>query len=268
VLIAQITDCHVVEPGELVADRVDSAAALQRVVERIEALPTPPDLVVATGDLVNDGRPAQYDRFQEIVGELSVPLVPVPGNHDDRHELRARFPDLPPGGPDDPIDHVLDLDALRLVLLDTLVPGSIGGAISPAQVAWLDGVLSEAPDRPTIVFQHHPPFTTGIGFMDREAFRGAAEYAAVLARHPHVQLVSCGHLHRSIVHRFAGTLACTWPATCVALELGLADEPIRYTDEPSGFALHHWHPADGLRSHLVPVGDFDRWTPSWARAGM
>ena len=265
-LIAQITDCHVVEPGELVADRVDSAATLRRTVAQIAALPTPPDLVVVTGDLVNDGLPAQYDRFQEIVGALSVPLVAVPGNHDDRGELRARFPGLPRGGPDDPIDHVLDLGPLRLVFLDTLVPGSIGGAVHTDQLAWLDRVLTEAADRPTLVFQHHPPFVTGIGFMDDEAFGGTPEYAATLARHPQVELVSCGHIHRSIVHRFAGTIACTWPATCVTLDLGLGDAPIRYTEEPPGFALHLWDSAAGLRSHLVPVGDYDRWTPSWATA--
>lgn len=264
-MIGQITDCHVVEHGELVADRVDSAAALERTVRRINELPVPPALVVATGDLVNDGRPAQYDRFEELVAELTMPLLPLPGNHDDRGELRARFPDvLPSGGPDDPIDHVVELGPLLLVLLDTQVPGSVAGAVTADQIAWLDGVLSDAPDRPTIVFQHHPPFATGIGFMDREAFTGGDSYEAMLAGHPQVQLVSCGHLHRAIVHRFAATVACTWPSTCVAIDLGLGDAPIRYTDEPPGFTLHDWDPTVGLRSHLVAVGPIERWSPSWA----
>lgn len=268
-LIAQITDCHVVEPGELVADRVDSAATLELVLRQIAELPDPPDLIVATGDLVNDGRAAQYDRFQEIVASLAVPLVPVPGNHDDRTELRRRFADvLPAGRPDSPIDHVLDRGALRLVFVDTLVPGSVGGAITAAQVTWLDGVLSEAPDRPTIVFQHHPPFVTGIGFMDAEAFIGAEPYAAMLSRHPQVELVSCGHLHRSIVRRFGDTVACTWPSTCAQLDLGLGDAPIRYTDEPPAFALHVHDVTHGVRSHLQTVGEIDRWTPSWASGRM
>lgn len=262
-LIAQITDCHVVVPGEHVADRVDSAAALRRAVAQINALPTRPDLVVATGDLVNDGRADEYDVFESIVADLEVPLVPVPGNHDDRGELRRRF-DLPDGGPDDPLDHVRDLWPLRLVFLDTLVPGRIGGAISTGQIDWMAGVLAEAPDRPTIVFQHHPPFATGLGFMDAEAFEGADAYAALLTGHAQVELVSCGHLHRAIVHRFGGTVACTWPSTCVALELGLGDVPVRYSSEPDGFVLHHWAPGVGVRSHLVPLGSYDRWTPSWA----
>lgn len=264
-LIAQITDCHVVAPGELVADRVDSAAALSAAVCRINELPTPPAIVVATGDLVNDERPDQYDRFQEIVAELDAPLVPLPGNHDDRGELRARFADvLPQGGPDDPIDHVLDLAGVRLVFLDTQVPGRVGGAIRQAQLSWLDGVLSEVPDSPTLVFQHHPPFETGIGFMDREAFEGGADYTALLQRHRHVAMVSCGHLHRTIVQRIAGTVACTWPSTCVALDLGLGDAPVRYTDEPNGFVVHDVDAVGRVRSHVVPVGSYDRWTPAWA----
>lgn len=269
VLIAQITDCHVVSPGELVADRVDSAPALARAVRQIAELPVVPDLVVATGDLVNDGLAAQYDRFEELVAALPAPLVPVPGNHDDRTELRARFGSLLPGGAaDDPIDHVIDLDDVRLVFLDTQVPGAVGGAVTTDQLAWLDGVLRAAPERPTIVFQHHPPFPTGIGFMDRDAFAGVAEYEAVLAAHSQVELISCGHLHRTIVRRFAHTVACTWPSTCAQLDLALGDAPIRYTDEPSGFVLHLHEPGAGVRSHLQPVGDFDRWTPSWAMRPM
>ena len=268
-LIAQITDCHVVEPGELVADRVDSAAALERAVRQITELPTRPDLVVATGDLVNDGRATQYDRFQEIVAELTVPLIPVPGNHDDRAELRARFADvLPPGGPDDPIDHVVDLGPLRLVFVDTQVPGAVAGAITAAQVVWLDALLAERPDRATIVFQHHPPFATGIGFMDREAFTGADPYERMLARHPQVELVSCGHLHRSIIRRFGNTVACTWPSTCAQLDLALGEAPIRYTDEPAAFALHVHDATHGVRSHLQTVGEIERWTPSWAMGQM
>lgn len=266
-LIAQITDCHVVEPGELVADRVDSGATLARAVRQINELPTPPDLVVATGDLVNDGRAAQYDRFQEIVADLAAPLVPLPGNHDDRTELRSRFADvLPAGDADTPIDHVLDLGGLRLVFVDTQVPGSIAGAIRPEQVAWLDGVLAAAPDRSTVVFQHHPPFVTGIGFMDAEAFTGADAYAAMLTHHRQVELVSCGHLHRSIVRRFGNTVACTWPSTCVQLDLGLGDASIRYTTEPLAFALHVHDAAHGVRSHLQTIDAIERWTPAWARA--
>lgn len=262
-LIAQISDCHIVEAGEFVADRVDPAAGLVAALEQIAHLS--PELIVATGDLVNEGTPAQYDRLQALIDGAPAPVIPLPGNHDDRAELRRRFAGiLPDGGADDPIDHVVDLGALRLVMLDTQVPGSIAGAFRPAQAEWLDRRLGEARERPTIVFQHHPPFVTGLRFMDREAFVGGDLEAEVLRRHDHVELVSCGHVHRLVQRRFGGTIAATWPSTAVSLDLGVLDDTVRYSTEPTAFVVHEWEPGTGLRSHLQPVGSFDRWTPEWA----
>jgi 3',5'-cyclic AMP phosphodiesterase CpdA len=263
VLIVQISDCHIVEPGRLVADRVDPAPPLIAAFEQIAELS--PSLIVATGDLVNEGRPAQYDRLQELLSGAQAPVIPLPGNHDDRTELRRRFAAvLPSGGPDDPIDHVVDHGELRLIMLDTQVPGSIAGRFGQAQAEWLDQRLTEGRDRPTIIFQHHPPFATGIRFMDREAFVGGDLEAEVLRRHDHVELVSCGHVHRLVQRRFGGTIACTWPSTAVALGLGVLDDTVQYSTEPTGFVVHEWEPGAGLRSHLQPVGTFDRWTPEWA----
>ena len=155
-LIAQITDSHILAPGELLSDRVDTAALLATAVAHLNALRPRPDLVRCTGDLVNDGLPAQYANAAAILAALEIPLVLVPGNHDDRSQLRAHFPQVPPGGPDDRIDYVLDDHPLRIVGLDTTVPGHGGGRIVAEQAAWLDGVLGAAPDRATMIFQHHP----------------------------------------------------------------------------------------------------------------
>ncbi len=266
-LIAQITDCHIVEPGGLVADRVDPAAALRRAIDVINALRPLPDLVLATGDLVNDGRPAQYDHLMHLLGELDVGIVlPCPGNHDDRGELRRRFSDvLPSGGPDHPIDYVVDEQPVRLIGLDTVIPGRHDGQLTAAQMAWLDGRLRMAPDRPTVIFQHHPPFRSDIPWMDRECgFVGGSLEAGVLAAHDHVEAVVCGHLHRSIHRRFGGTVASTWPSTGPQLSLDLVEGPPRYTSEPAAIALHRFVDGAGLSSHLVPIVDAERWTPVWA----
>lgn len=262
-LIAQISDCHIVEPGAVVADRIDPVPALRSALASLARFEV--DLIVATGDLVNDGRPAQYDVLMEVLADASAPVIPLPGNHDDRGELRRRFAAvLPPGGPDDPIDHVHDIGELRLVFLDTQIPGSNPGAFRPAQAEWLERRLSDDPDRPTIVFQHHPPFATGVRFMDRDAFTGGDLEAEVIRRHPQVELVSCGHIHRLVQRRFAGTVAGTWPATSVTIDLELVEPQVAYTTEPPGFALHHWEADDGLRSHWHPSGVFESWTPAWA----
>lgn len=265
-LIAQITDCHVVEPGHTMADRIDPAPGLRRAVAMIGALDPLPAFVLATGDLVNDGRPEQYERLAELLAPLPMPVLPVPGNHDDRSTLRRLFPGLPAGGPEDRIDYVVDVDAIRLIGLDTTIPGHHGGRVTPDQMDWLDERLAEAADRPALVFQHHPPFPSGIPWMDRDAgFEGADLEAATLRRHRHVEAVVCGHLHRVIHQRFGGTLASCWPSTAVQLALGFGDLLPHYTDEPTGFALHRVT-ADGVQSHLVPSVPAERWIPGWATA--
>lgn len=265
-LIAQISDCHIVDRGELFADRVDSAAGLRAAVATINDLDLQPDVVLGTGDLVNDGTAAQYDHLVELLAPLQAPFVPLPGNHDDRAELRLRYPDLlPPGDRGDPIDSVIDDHAVRLVVLDTTIPGRHDGTLSTAQLAWLDQQLHAAPEQPTIVVQHHPPVSTGVGRMDADCgFDAGAGEAEVIGRHPQVEAIVCGHLHRSIQRRYAGSVLIVCPSTASQLFLDLRGETTRYTSEPTGILLHHWRVGVGLTSHLVPIGTYDSWRPPWA----
>jgi len=264
-LIAQISDCHVVDPGYAFVDRVDSAAGLRAAVETINALEPQPDLVLGTGDLVNDGTSLQYDHLQSLLASLRAPFVPLPGNHDDRSELRRRWPDvLTPGGPDDPVDFVVDGHAVVIVALDTTIPGRHEGTVSSAQLDWLDARLAAA-DRPVLVAQHHPPSPSGVGSMDELCgFDSGDRLAGVIARHPHVEAVVCGHLHRAYQHRFAGTIAVVCPSTASQMALELGGGRTRYAAEPTGFVLHHWRADVGLTSHVVPLGAFESWLPSWA----
>lgn len=265
VLLAQITDCHVVESGELLSDRVDTAQLLREAVAHINAFTPAVDLVLATGDLVNDGRPAQYEVLLEILAELRAPVLPIPGNHDDRTAMRAAFGDaLPSGGPDDLVSYVVEDHPLRLVALDTTVPGEHGGHIERTQMAWLDQTLSEAPTRPTVVFQHHPPFTTGIRWMDDVGLAGSQLEEDVLRRHRQVEAVLCGHIHRSIHTRFAGTVASTWPSTGAQVALALDGTPYGYIDETPAVAMHQWSEDHGVRSHVSHVTTAARWVPPWA----
>lgn len=262
-LIAQITDCHVVDRGELFVDRVDSAAALRRAVDAIGRLDPVPDVVLATGDLVNDGRTTQYDHLMELLADLDVPVIAAMGNHDDRGELRRRFG--LPGSGDEPIDYVVDGYDVRFVVLDTTIPGEHRGRLTDRQIAWLDARLSDD-TRPTVVVQHHPPFLSGIASMDDYGLEGSGRQAATLARHHHVEAVVAGHVHRAIVTRFGGTVASCWPSTAAQVTLDLTGGATSYTSEPAGFALHRWTAQGGLISHLVPLVDSERWTPSWALA--
>jgi Icc protein len=267
VLIAQISDCHVTAAGEWVVDRVDPAIGLGQAIARINAFTPAIDLVVGSGDLVNDARSDEYDRLEQLLQELTVPFLPLPGNHDDRTELRRRFDVLPDGPPDTPIDHVVDLgNDVRLVCLDTTVPGRHDGRLSASQLDWLDAILTAGPHRTTIVAQHHPPIASGIPSMDRFGLGGREAEAAVLGRHRQVAAVICGHYHRSIHARLADTVVSCCPSTAVQLALVLDDDQVRYGDEPTGLLLHRVD--DGtVASHLLPVAPSESWVPAWAASG-
>jgi 3',5'-cyclic-AMP phosphodiesterase len=261
-IVAQLSDTHIVAPGAFPgAPRgfgpVDTAGFLARAVAEVNRLDPLPDVTVVTGDLVDRGEPAEYDHLRALLAPLAMPVFVIPGNHDARDPLRATFGGdgyLPPHGF---IQYVVEDYALRLVALDTLVPGRHHGEVCAERLAWLDDALAAAPERPTLVLMHHPPFVTGIDYMDRYGLENSAALAAVVARHPQVERIVCGHLHRAIDRRFAGTVAGTAPSTAHQIGLNLLPAaPLRFSFEPPGYQLHMWRAESGLVSHTAVFGDW------------
>jgi 3',5'-cyclic-AMP phosphodiesterase len=261
-MLVQLSDPHIVAPGRLLLDRIDTPSFLARSVQGVLDLQPAATAVVVTGDLVDRGNAAEYAHLRDLLAPLPGPVWLMPGNHDDAAALRAAFPDHPELQPqDDPrlAAHVLwvrEVDGLRVVALDTVVPRAAHGSLCAHRLAWLDRTLAQAPAQPTVVAMHHPPFVTGIGHMDGIGLLdGADALAAVLQRHPQVERVICGHLHRSIVRRFGGTVAMTVPSTAHQIVLDLrTGAPATFRREPPGFAVHAMR--DGaLVSHVAAVGD-------------
>lgn len=266
-LIAQLSDLHIKLPGRLAYKKVDTAAMLAEAVRRLNALVPRPDLLLITGDLTDIGSPEEYAWLRELLAPLTMPMFVVPGNHDEREGMRAAFADggyFPEQGF---LNFAVDCGDLRLLGLDTLVPGQGGGAVCAERLAWLDDALRAAPDTPTLLLMHHPPFLTGIGHMDRIGLQGREAVAEVLAKHPQVRRVLCGHLHRTIVTAVGGRMAMTCPSPAHQVVLDLRDEaPSQFNMEPPGFMLHTW--ADGiLTSHAAVIGDFAGPFPFFDAAG-
>jgi len=255
VLLAQLSDPHIVEPGELLLGDIDTATFLRRAIEHVNGLEPQPDLVLLTGDLVNEGRPEEYAHLRELLSALRAPFHLVPGNHDLTATLRAAFPDHVHGDAGR-ADGVID-GPLRVVTLDSSRFPEPGGSLEPDQLEWLDRALGAAPDQPTVVAVHHPPFATGIAHMDTMALDAASAggLAAVIARHPQVERVLSGHLHRHIVRRFSGSIAMTAPSTAHAVQLDLGGGRAAWNHEPPALLLHLWTPAGGVVTHLEVIGD-------------
>lgn len=266
--IAQLSDCHITVPGRLVADRVDPLPGLAAAVEAANRLDV--DLVVGTGDLVDTGTAPEYDVLERALAGLEATFLAIPGNHDDRSELRRRF-ELPAGAPDEPIDHVVTLGDVTFVCLDTTIPGRHDGRLSAAQLAWLDDQLS-APSTTatttsttTVVVQHHPLFPSGLPFMDRPYHLvGADAERSVIERHDHVVAVWSGHHHRHAQRVVGRALATVAPSTAVSLAAAFGQETTVYSDEACGLLLHEIDAAASVcTTRFVALDETERWTPEW-----
>jgi 3',5'-cyclic-AMP phosphodiesterase len=221
VLIAQISDPHLRPRGVLYQETADSNGDLVRAVDALNRLAPQPDLVVLTGDVVDNGSPAEYAVARDILGALKAPLE------------------------------------RRVIALDVTIPGEHHGLFDAAAEAWLTAALMAEPDRPTIVMMHQPPIVTGVPYLDDYRCFGAERLAASLAKAPGVERLLCGHVHRLMQMRFGGTLLCTGPSTttAIALRIDPAAEPASFI-EPPGFLLHDWRDAGGLLTHYLPIGNF------------
>jgi 3',5'-cyclic AMP phosphodiesterase CpdA len=259
--IAQISDLHIKPPGLLAYGRVDTAKALERCVAALNEFDPAPDFVVISGDLADTPLPEEYDYLKRLLAQLRPPFAAIPGNHDSRELMREAFPQSGYALASGALNQRIELEALDLLLLDSSVPGKPHGELEGPTLQWLDAVLASSASRPALFFLHHPPFPTGIWHMDRQNLANAGELAPIVRRHPRVQLVAAGHVHRATLTIFAGVAATICPAPNHAVDLDLAHlrEP-SFKVEPPAFHLHSWFPGDGFGSvvtHQVPIGAFD-----------
>jgi len=177
----------------------------------------------------------------ELIGTLGLPFHVLPGNKDDRATMREAF-DLS-GEADAPLDYVVDLGPLRLVVIDSTIPGEDRGEFELAQLQWLEAELASAPGQPTIVAMHQPPLVTGMADWDSVIMRPADReaLAAVIERHPQVRAIVGGHLHRIAASTLAGRPVVVAPSTFVQARPNFATEKVKLRDHFRGFLLHVLH---------------------------
>lgn len=246
-LIAQLSDTHILTPDADPHAAALRADCLRRCVADVNR--QRPDVVIFTGDTVQHGRAEEYEILRILLEPLDPPLYVVPGNRDDKTVLRkslAGHPHLQDGG--EFVQYTAELDGLRLVAIDTTLPGERKGRFCPARQAWLDGVLGAQPGRPAVLFLHHPPFDVGDHYVG--GYRHPAEaaaLAAIVGRHAQVAALVCGHVHWPVERKWAGTEARIMPSVAKDLRKGV--------DEAAAggrpvYMLHRYDLGSGLVSTL------------------
>lgn len=244
--LAQISDTHL---------RVDDGGAARKQLKRAfdAARAHHVDAIILTGDLVNDEREDEYAALADALVDPPTPLFLLPGNHDHRDRLRAAFPGhdyLPRQGH---LSFTVDDFPVRIVALDQISPGETYGELTRDMGEWLDRTLAAAPDKPTILALHHPPFPTHDMLFDRIGLKNAELFAEIVAKHRQVRRIICGHHHRVVVGEVAHAPVVVAPSTSWAYGLAVHDEqPIApRTSEQPGWMLHAWTRGGGFASHFL-----------------
>ncbi len=252
--IVQITDLHIRPEGTAAYRVCETNALTERALRAVARLK--PDAVIITGDVTDCGLVSEYQLLAAMLKRhLPMPVHLIPGNHDRREVMLAHLPGVPSAH--GYVQYVAEAGPVRLVMLDTVVPGAGHGSLEDGRLDWLDRTLAERPDQPTLIGMHHPPFICGLGHMDAIRLRDEAAFAAVVARHTQVRRIVCGHHHRPIVAQVAHAVASISPSVVNAVEFDLDPAaPPAFVLEPPAFQVHTWAEASGFVSHTVLVESF------------
>ena len=256
--VLQITDCHIVPRPELLGGQIQTLDSFEDAIDRILAmLPAfgTVDQVLVTGDISDDGSAESYDEFRTQIERLGLPYLLIPGNHDLREPLRAVFADQPHIPSAGKVNWVHDLDGLRIIGLDSLVEGVSHGELDAESASFLKTALEGADSRAIMLAVHHPPFDTGIGFMDRIGLRDADQLTPVLTGFPNPIHIVSGHVHRAIFGSAFGHSAVIGPSVAHAIDADYRDDaPEGFYIQHGGFMLHDWL-GQSFRSTYVSLTD-------------
>lgn len=256
-VLLHISDTHLRVAGDHLYGQVDSEVYLRRVVEGIEESGVRPEAIIFTGDLADHGEAAAYDALRDLVeplaARLGARLLWVMGNHDDRAAFRRALLDEPaPADEYAPVDRVDEIDGLRIITLDTSVPGHHHGEVSDAQLRWLADVLAVPAPYGTILAMHHPPVPCVLDLATTVELREQRRLADVL-RGTDIRGIIAGHLHYSTFATFAGIPVSVASATCYTQDLTVPQGGTRGRDGAQAYNLVHVYD-DTIVHSVVPVG--------------
>jgi 3',5'-cyclic-AMP phosphodiesterase len=258
-LIAQISDTHIPRWGEKTYGIAPMAENLKYCVDHINQCNPKPDVVLVTGDITGAGLIEEAEQAASLLSQLQSPYYIIPGNHDDRSILKSAFGEHAcPSGYQDFSNYVIEDYDVRLIAMDSTLPGSPGGEICQTRAAWLDERLSEAKERPTVIFMHHPPIKCGVLETDMDGFVGAELLGEIVEKYTNIEGIFCGHIHLPIHVRWRGTVVSTAPSMGMRLGLDFTlKRPSEFILDAPAYQLHFWTPQMDLITHTVYVREDD-----------
>lgn len=239
-LLAHISDTHFRSQNQKLYGFIDINAGNADVASQLNALRERPDAVIVSGDIVNCGRPSEYEVARQVLGTIKSPLYLIPGNHDDKaHFLEYLRPLCPPLG-DDPenIRYAVDDFATRLLFIDSSLAGHSKGWLTDNTVSWLEAQLTASGDKPTAIFMHHPPLPLGNAQMDKIACENGHLLLDLVVRFPSLVRIFCGHNHSLTMTQYRQATIATIPGTVHQVPYHFEDSRPYYDLSPPSCLMH------------------------------
>jgi len=224
--IIQITDFHLFADEQGTLKGVNTLNSLSAVTQDCRRRRPAPDMVLVTGDVSHDGSAASYRRCRDMLAGLSAPVMFIPGNHDDVDIMQQQLP-----GGKISAERCLQHRGWNIILLDTVMHGEEGGFLAVDELAFLDEMLQNWPNCPSLIALHHPPVPVGSRWLDAIGLANGEEFFDVLDRHAQVRAVIFGHIHQVFDRQKKGMRLMGTPSTCIQFR--------PYQDD---FALDHQKP--------------------------
>ena len=261
-LIAQITDFHIVEKNNKYYGFAHTSENLALCVENINQLIPKPDLVLVTGDITNTGLEEECKQASLLLSKLKTPYYIIPGNHDNPTVMKKVFnkhcPIIATQQSSTFINYVIDDYDLRLIAVDSTYQDHAGGELCETRLTWLDEQLAKDTLKPTIIFMHHPPVNIGVNETDLDGFIGAEKLGKIIEKYNNIERIISGHVHLQTHTRWHGTIITTAPSVSMKLVLDLTKKkPSQFVLEAPSYLLHYWTPAKNLVTHTVNLGKTD-----------
>ncbi|MEB0044884.1 MULTISPECIES: 3',5'-cyclic-AMP phosphodiesterase [unclassified Pseudomonas] len=248
-LLVQLSDSHLFAEANGTLVGMNTRDSLQSVIELVKRQQPQIDLIVASGDLSQDGTLESYQQFRDMTQHIDAPARWIPGNHDEPHvmaEAAVQSALLEP---------VVDIGNWRITLLDSAVSGSVPGYLQDEQLQLLARALSEAPQRHHLVCLHHHPVSIGCAWMEPIGLRNPEALFAVLDRFPQVRAVLWGHVHQAFDQLRNGVRLMASPSTCIQFEPG--SEHFKVGEQAPGYRWLRLLPDGQLETAVERVTGFD-----------
>lgn len=226
--ILHITDTHLFSDEEGCLLGINSNKSFLSVIAEIKKSKKKFDLIVATGDFVQDGSQKAYARFAEQIIKFNTPCVWLAGNHDNYTFMQDVFAHYQLA--DNKI--VLFGDKWLIVLLNSQVVGHAHGFLPESELTFLQHALLQHADRHALVFLHHHPIQSGCHWLDQHTLKNSEALEKIIQRHTQIKAVGWGHIHQQQDHRWHHCLAFSTPSTCFQFKPACYDFQLSNDDAP------------------------------------